>query len=187
MGEAKRRRTSSAADDRLATAHRLWCGRTSGQVEDFRAPQGTIAITIDVQGASSTTLLIDSTTLVDLVDEIERYAGNLDYRPLVRFIARDFVRARRSNDTLRFRGIGAAVVWSALNHPDLGEVMRKGVADALRRDNRAHITWRYSPNSGLAMAVSDRGVDLEGVTTAAPKDTVMSVFNPRDDESERIQ
>ena len=109
MGEAKRRRTSSAADDRLATAHRLWCGRTSGQVEDFRAPEGTIAITIDVQGASSTTLLIDATTLVDLVDEVERYAGNLDYRPLVRFIARDF--AVHGAPTTRRGSAGSVPQW----------------------------------------------------------------------------
>jgi len=187
MGEANRRRASRRPDDPLTAASRLWCGRAAGRVEEFRAPEGIIAITIDVQGASPSTLLIEEAKLVDLIDEVARYAANLDYRQLVRFIAREFARARRSNDELRFRGMGAAVVWSVLNHPDLGEVMRKGVADALRRDGRAHITWRYSPALGVAMAVSDRCVDLGDISAGAPKDTVMAVVSPRDDGPERIQ
>src|SRR5271165_7129214 len=87
MGEANRRRASRRPDDPLTAASRLWCGRAAGRVEEFRAPEGIIAITIDVQGASPSTLLIE---------EAARYAANLDYRQLVRFIAREFARCQFS-------------------------------------------------------------------------------------------
>jgi hypothetical protein len=53
MGEARRRKiagTYPSPDNPIAAARRFWCGRDPGPVEDFRAPEGTVAIIFDIEG-----------------------------------------------------------------------------------------------------------------------------------------
>jgi hypothetical protein len=59
--------------------------------------------------------------------------------------------------------------------------MRKAISDGLRKDGKAHISWQFSPTTGLAMALSEKFVDLEGLAALAPQDSVTAYIVPSDD------
>ena len=69
MGEARRRKLAGThpQSDPLEDLRRFWCGRQPGPVEEFTAPVGTIAITLDVQGVAPTTAMLDAAKVVDLI------------------------------------------------------------------------------------------------------------------------
>jgi hypothetical protein len=182
LGEARRRKlagTYPSHDDPIEKLRRFWSGRTSGgPVEDFRAPVGTIAITLDVEGAAPSSCVIDASQLVDVMDRLHDLVSGLDYYAGVRFIAREFLKAKQSGDDSAFEWLGIVTLWSALHHPKQGSDMRKAVSEALRSDGKAHITWCFSPTKGLAMALAERFIDLAGLATHAPDNTVWSYVKP---------
>lgn len=100
------------------------------------------------------------------------------YRPLIRTLAKEFLEARRASDDHLLKGIGLTALWTALNHPEAGAAMRRQIADVLRRDGKAHITWRYSPHHGFAVALAPQFVDLETIATQAPQNRVTVAVNP---------
>jgi hypothetical protein len=186
MGEARRRKLAGTypnLDDPFEAVRRFWCGRsTSEPVEDFRAPVGTIAITLDVHGAAPSTCMIDAAKLVDVMNKIEQFTAPLDYHQIVRFVGSELLRAKQAGDNKASEWIGLLCLWTALHHPKLGSEMRDAVSAALRRDGKAHISWQYSPATGLAMALAEKFVDLEGIAAAAPDDTVWGYTAPREDD-----
>ncbi len=174
MGEAKRRMlagTYPKPGDALAAAKRFWHGRKPGAAEHFTAPEGTIAITFDVAGVDPSTCLIETASLVPILEELDATARASPYHDLVRQTAREFVRAKSEGDEATLRWIGMLGFWTALNHPNAPD-MRRAVAAAMRQEGRAvHLSWRFGP-AGLAVALSDQFVDLERMSAAAPPDRV---------------
>jgi hypothetical protein len=185
MGEVKRCKTAGtypAQDDPLAAVRRFWCGRTDGgRVEDFRAPEGTIAITLDVQGVAPSTCIVDAARVVDVIAEVNRLTAGMDYYRVVRFVGSQFLKAKQTGDDAAFKWIGLACLWTALHHPKVGADLRKAISDGLRKDGKAHISWRFSPTTGLAMPLSEKFVDLEGLAALAPQDSVIAYIVPSDD------
>jgi hypothetical protein len=128
---------------------RFWQGRhyDGGPIEDFRAPQGTIAITLDVQGTAPSTFTLDVTALVDLMDQVNDIVCKADYHGVVRHIAHAFPEAKQTGDDVNFEVIGPLSLWSALHHPKQGAGMRAAVSEVLRCDGKAHISWCFSPTA----------------------------------------
>jgi len=192
MGEARRRKAAQATrmpDGKdFAARRRFWCGQDVGPVEDFVAPFGTVAITIDVQGVAPSTCMLDASSIAGVVDQVHQLASSLDYRSLVRHVAAEFAKAKRpGGDASAFEWLGIVILWTALHHPDIGRDMRDGVSDALCREGKAHITWQFSPSSGLAMALGPGFIDLEPIAAAAPQGAVLKYFKPRDGDAEPMQ
>jgi hypothetical protein len=75
-------------------------------------------------------------------------------------------------------------LWSALHHPTCGGRMRAAVSTSLRKDGKAHVTWRFGPDE-LALALADGFVDLDGLAAsyvASGGGGVAMVETPRDAE-----
>jgi hypothetical protein len=174
MGEARRRQqagTNPKQDDPLVALRRFWCGRDRVAAEDFVAPEGVVALTLDVEGVDATTFVVDAAAIVAALDRVTDIARSLTYHQLVRLIARSFVEAKQAGDVTAFDWIGIAGLWTAFNHPQSGGLVRKAVSDSLRQEGKAHISWHVGP-SGFAVALADKFVDLGHVTALAPQDRV---------------
>jgi hypothetical protein len=164
MGDAARRKregTYPDATDPIAAARRFWCGRNQVPVEDFRVPDGLLAITFDVAGAAPTTCMIDPSRLVEALEGAAAVIQQTYYQT-VRGTAYGLLQAKRQGDDETLPGIGLMGVWTAFNHPKSGDAFRRGVSRRLRETGKAHITWRFGP-AGLAMAMGDAFVDLEAL------------------------
>jgi len=174
MGDAKRRKlagTYPQPGDPLEAVRRFWCGRKPGRVEDFVAPEETVALTFDIEGVSPSTAVIDVAKVSDVLEKITETTRGLSYYDLVRLIAREFTKAKKAGDEGAFAWIGFIGLWASMNHPQAGEKMRKAVARRLRSDGKAHITWHFGSN-GLALSLAEGFVDLELASALAPKDRV---------------
>jgi hypothetical protein len=134
-------------------------------VHAFRAPPGTVAITLDVRGTPPSTIVFAAAELVDATAKAARLG--LNYYRAVPFIARQFQRARRRGNGATVRSAALLALWSALHHPTVGVQMRAVVSDALRRDGRAHLTWNFSRRHGLAIGVGQTFVDLDAIAAPA--------------------
>ncbi len=184
MGEAKRRKAAGdypshpSPDDAFAAVRRFWCGRDPGAASDFRVPEGTVAITFDVEGAATSTCIINSAIIAETVDKVAAAARTLSYPEIVRLIGREFLKARKAGDDSTIRWIAIAGLWTVFNHPKSGDTIRKAVSERLQEHGKAHITWRLSPD-GMALALSDQFVDdLEDIQRIVPKDSATEVVNP---------
>src|ERR1700757_2353538 len=69
------------------------CFFDPGALQSFTAPDGTIAITLDVEGAEPRTALVNAEDIVDMVDRVSRLVAGEDYRAVVKFVAREVQRA----------------------------------------------------------------------------------------------
>lgn len=155
MGEAKRRKQRGVYPD-------------GGPLELFRVPDGKLGITIEVDDEAPSTMLFDADKVADLMVEVERVSRSHDYYRLVRGLAAIFIEDRRKSADLS--GIAIGILWTALYHPRAGRNMRAQVARALRDKGKAHLSWRYSSKSGLALAIADQAVPLGNLLARAPRD-----------------
>lgn len=162
MGEAKRRKTKGLYP-------------IIGKPEEFVAPNGTVSITIDVVGApSQSTVMFDAIKIADVDREIRALMPpGLRYGSIVNWCAENFIGARRRNDDGPLVAIGLGILWTALNHPQLGDNNRRAISERLREDGKAHITWFYDPSKGLAMAVCESFVNLQEIMNQTPKDRIL--------------
>lgn len=180
MGEARRRQqtgTYPTQDDPQAALHRFWCRREPVAATVFVAPVGTIAITIDVENVAPCSCLLDAAKIMTVLDQVTAIARGMPYSSLVHAIAAQFTRAKLKGDDAALCGIGVAALWAAFHHPQGGAAMRQAVSDALRRDGKAHITWRFGP-AGLAMALAERFVGIDHLASLAPQDRVTVYSDP---------
>lgn len=173
MGQAKRRKQQGLYP-------------TMGRPEDFIAPTGTICITLDVVGApSQSTVMLDASKIVDIERQIRSLMPpGLHYGSICNWCAESFIDARKRGDDGPLASIGIGVLWTVLNHPRQGDVSRRTISQMLRRDGKAHVTWFYDPNHGLAISVGDGFVDLEEMMKLAPKDCITRFERLRDGEPE---
>jgi hypothetical protein len=184
MGEERRRKLAGTypnLDDPMEQIRRFWCGRGPVPVEDFVVPGGTVAVTFDVAGVEPWSSIIDATKVVEAVERFQKIVGDKPYRPFIRDMGREMAKAKRNNDTETLESSGIMGAWSAFYHPEGGQQMREAVSTMLRQTGKAHITWRYSPTNGLALALSEKFVDLEEIAAQAPPDGVVT-YNAADDE-----
>jgi hypothetical protein len=133
-------------------------------VEDWRVPNGTVAITLDVAGCDPSTFAIDASELVGTMERAAPPFSRAPYHTAVRWIAQEFPKVRGADEG-QCKAIGIAALWSALHHPTCGEKMREAVSASLRRNGRAHISWCFGPN-GLAMALAESFRDLETIAAS---------------------
>ena len=185
MGEARRKKLAgltSNSGETFDAVRRFWCGRNPGAAGDFKAPIGTVAVTLDVQGIPPSTCLIDAAKVSDVISEIDKITKGLDYYKVVRFTATEFSKAKQTGDDGPLQWVGLVALWTALHHPRMGEDMRKKVSAALRDKGKAHVTWQFSPNTGLAMALAEGFIDLEPIAAAAPQDRVLGFDYTRSDD-----
>jgi hypothetical protein len=177
MSEERGRRQAGTYDPghRLNALRSLWCSCwfDVGNVEDFRAPEGTIALTLDVEGALFTTALLNAADIVDLVDRVDQFVVGQDYHSLARSLARQVLRAAHQLVCQDAKlevlcAVGPVAVWSALNHPQQGTGMRRALSDMLARKGSAYLTWHQEHVRGLAMGLSDVYMDLHNLIAVIP-------------------
>jgi hypothetical protein len=172
MGEARRRRQAGTyPSEPIEAARRFWCGRAPVTAEEFRAPIGTVAITFDIGGVDPSTAMIDAGAVGPLLPRLQAAVKGQSYYALVRLVAREFAKARRTDDDDAITWISLLGLWTALNHPRAGEQMRKAVSNSIRQDKTAHITWRFGPE-GLGLALAGCFVDLGELARLAPADRI---------------
>jgi hypothetical protein len=167
MGEAKRRQQAGGTG-------------AGGAAEDFRVSDGMVAITLDIEACDPSTLTLSAHSLDDFMNTIAASLTNRSYHSVIQQIAREFPRARRTNEK-HCEVLGFMAFWSAFNHPRGGKATRQAVSDALRTDGKAHITWRFGPE-GLAIAVAGGFLPLANVVDTqakAGKSVVVAKFGPR--------
>ena len=166
MGEAKRRKqagTYPEPDDPLEAVRRFWCGRSAGPAEEFRAPVGTVAVTLDVQGAAPS-ILHDRRSEAGGCDERDRAVhhdtGLLPHRALRRVAV-----LRRSKVATIWHSSGSA--WSACGRhciirnsglPCVTRFLRRWAATGRRTSHGSSRRPRF-----LAMVMAEGFVDLEGI------------------------
>ena len=92
MGEAKRRREWAREHDPIEATHRAYANRGIIPAEEFRVPDGALAITLDVAGTAASTAVLDPLNLVDVLADASAIFGRVSYYHLVRDIAAEFRR-----------------------------------------------------------------------------------------------
>jgi hypothetical protein len=152
------------------------CFFDPGALQSFTAPDGTIAITLDVEGAEPRTALVNAEDIVDMVDRVSRLVAGEDYRAVVKFVAREVQRAAHQivceDEKLELlAAIGPLALWAALNHPTQGTGMRRALSDMLGRQGCAHLTWHHEIARGLALSPSDVFMDLHNLIAVTPPAT----------------
>jgi len=157
MGEAKRRRIAGTYPE-------------AGPVEDYRVPNRKFGITIDVAGAEHpVTILFPTCKLTDLTQQAHHLCPpEIAFASLVRALAEEFITTLRAGKSLD--GIGIGMAMTALYHPQHGDKMRAVVSRSLRQTGRAHLTWAFNPQHGLAIAVADHFVELADTLAKMPPD-----------------
>jgi hypothetical protein len=148
MGEAKRKQRSRTA-------------------EEFSVPDGMVAITLDIEHHGPSTLMLSARCLNDFVDMAAAELINRTYISVIREIALGFPLVR-GRDEGKSEALAIMALWSVFNHPQGGRTARKAVADALRQDGKAHITWRIG-STGLAISVAEAFFPLASVIDAQAK------------------
>jgi hypothetical protein len=150
MGEAKRKQQQAI-----------------GTPEEFSVPDGMVAITLDIERHNPSTLMLSARFLNDFVDMAAAKLINRTYVSVIREIALGFPSVR-GRDESKSEAMAIMALWSVFNHPQGGKTARKAVADALRQDGKAHITWRIG-STGLAISVAEAFFPLASVIDAQAK------------------
>ena len=150
MGEAKRRKIFG--------------------LEDFRVPNGRVALTVDIQDIAPLTFVFVAEDITEAMEHIER--GRPDYYTVARGLVA--MLRRPQSDDLPLKKIGLMVLWTALYHPQVGPGMRRMVSLVLRERNSAHLTWTVTER-GLSIAVAEKFVDLDKLLAGAPQDRIIAI------------
>jgi hypothetical protein len=144
-----------------------------GALESFTAPNGTIAITLYVEGAEPRTALVDADDIVDMVDRVNRLVAGEDYRAIVKFVAKEVQRATHQaldeDEKIEvLAAIGPLALWTALNHPEKGEGVRRAISPMLRRLGCCHLTWHFEQARGFELSLSNQFMNLDGLIAVIP-------------------
>jgi hypothetical protein len=170
MGGAKRRRKAGSPP-----LHYL----QGGLVEDFRVPDGKLALTIELMDHAPVTIGIDADQIADILAEMTAMLGDtkLDYHDLVQGFAKEFIKRRTDG------GAVFGILWTALYHPKGGEKFREMVSRQIANKGKAHITYRLSPK-GLAIALAYQCADVdEELNTASQLGVQIMAVDDDDDRT----
>jgi hypothetical protein len=127
--------------------------------EQYRVAAGRIALTIDFQGRAPSTISINASALVDVVDSIGELVVGKSYQQVLHLL----VAAIRAADGGNVDAWNACLVgfWLAVNHPQAGAEIAGRLSDALALDGCAHLTFHANRDRGIAFALADQFVDLD--------------------------
>jgi hypothetical protein len=143
----------------MSTAARA-ARRKTGRAEDFRAPAGCCAITIDIVGLTPTSCVIENVKLADLVRGFDGFAAKRTYAEVLNLFVAAFRRLKAGHDEAESACLMAW--WLAFRHPTGGASMTTAVSDMMALGERVHITLHVgAAGRGLAIELSDRFVDLD--------------------------
>jgi hypothetical protein len=146
-------------------------------VDEFGVPDGMVAFTLDVHDINPFTLCIEAAELIVMLRDIEqgldpegKACHDLEhYAKLRSFLIATLRRANASGEDKMPPSM--AVLWCVFNHPEGSDVVRRRVSEALRRTGKAHITMACDVKERVAVAVSDKFVEMTQLMASAP-DTV---------------
>ena len=139
----------------------------NGRAEDFRAPAGYSAITVDFTGHTPTSFAIETIKLTDAVRSLDAVAANKTYAEVLSLFGAAFRRLKAGhNDATNTACLMAW--WLAFRHPAGGPPMTDAISDMMARGERVHVTLHIGAGgSGATIALSDRFVDLDQVARRA--------------------
>jgi len=179
MGDAKRRRQRKAQHSE---------GIPEIPVDDFRVPDGMVALTLDVYGINPVTLCVKAAELVQTLNCIEeglddtaKARQDLTHYAKIRSALIAALRRASPNDA-DMSSLCLGCLWCAFNHPEGSDVLKKRVSEALRRTGKAHITMRCDAKERVAIALCDKFVELNPLMASAP-DNVMVWVSERNSET----
>ena len=137
-----------------------------GRVEDYRAPAGCCAITIDFTGLTPTSSVIKNVRLADLLQSLDGMAANRTYGEVLSLFGAGFHRLKAGHDDAA--NVCLVAWWLAFRHPSGGAAMVRAVSSMMARGEPAHVTLHIGADGhGVAVALSDRFVDLDRVAEHA--------------------
>jgi hypothetical protein len=135
-------------------------------VEDFHVPPGHIAATLDFAPRPPSTVVIDATKLVDVLNRLDLAFAGVSYSSVLAMFGRDFHKLKHGK---AMPGFELVPFWLAFRYPTGAEAVSRAVSDDLRRSGAAHVTIHAGIECGVAIAVAAGFVDLEKPLTASQK------------------
>lgn len=150
MGEAKRRSLTGTI-----------------KAEDWRVPDGMVALTLDVKGHDPSTIAMPFADLTKLLEafesdrRVQKPAGetDLDFHRRVRHhIVDEFPRAKAAGAEEEVKSLLTAALWTAFEHPGSKD-MRKAVSQKLRKTGKAHLT-AAADSENFIVALAEVFMDL---------------------------
>jgi hypothetical protein len=140
--------------------------KKTGRDQDFRAPTGCCALTIDFVGLTPSSFAIENVKLADVLQGLDGFAANRTYAEVLSLFGAAFRRLKAGHDD----AANACLVawWLAFRHPAAGPAMVRAVSLMMVRGEPVHVTLHVGASGhGLTMALSDRFVDLDRVAEHA--------------------
>jgi hypothetical protein len=134
--------------------------RKPGRAEDFRAPAGCCAITIDIAGLTPTSLAIENVKLADVLQGFDGVTAKQTYAEVLNLFVAAFRHLKAGHDEAASACLLAW--WLAFRHPAIGPSMTTAVSDRMARGDRVHITLHIGARGrGLTIGLADRFADLD--------------------------
>ena len=136
------------------------------RAEDFRAPAGCCAMTIDFVGLTPTSFTIESERLADLLQNLDSVTASRTYCEVLIWFNAEFRRLKAGHDDAA--NICLVAWWLAFRHPSGGAATVRAASSMMARDEPVHVTLHIGADGhGVAVALSDRFVDLDRVAEHA--------------------
>lgn len=158
--------------------------RTLTPVEEYRVPEGHIALTFDFEDYTPSTIAIETQHFADIVAQTgKKICADWTYEKTLSVLG-DIFRAWKKGKNPDARSGLLLGYWVALNHPRGGEKMRRLIADRMANNEPVHITLFGARKRGIAIALGERFVDLARPLQAA-KNTGVQGFTWESEHPER--
>jgi hypothetical protein len=125
-----------------------------------------VAVTLDFAPRPPSTVVIDATKLVDVLNRLDLAFAGVSYSSVLARFDRDFRKLRHGK---AMPGLELVPIWLAFRYPTGTEAVSRAVSDELRRTGSAHVTVHAGVEGGVAIAVAAGFVDLEKPLTASHK------------------
>ena len=167
---------------------------TTADLATFRAPPGSVAMTLDLHKCEPVTIVVPADCLVALMAGVEdslptltTTTGVARHLHLRSYLQQGLRRAQRAGSERNQETLGLLALWLALNHPDAASAMRQQVAEQLRLFGRAHVTIACNRRQAWGFALADQFASLGAALSTMgqqPADTTVAWARPL---AERVQ
>jgi hypothetical protein len=148
-------------------------------VEAYRVPPGRVGLTFDLAGRDPSTISIDATALVGVLDRVGALVAGKTYEQVIHLLGAVIEAADAGNGDAWNAGLIG--FWLATHHPHGGAEMAARLSDAIALDGRAHITMHAGRDRGVAFALGGQFVDLDHAARLAKQGGIATfvVAEPR--------
>jgi hypothetical protein len=136
------------------------------RAEDFHVPPGHVAVTLDFAPRPPSTVAIEATKLVDVLNRLDTAFTGIPYDRVLAMFGRDFHKLKHGK---AMPDLELVPFWLAFRYPTGADAVKRAVSDELRRSGSAHVTIHAGVECGVAIAVAAGFVDLEKPLTASQK------------------